>query len=74
MMAILDMQISWFFNFSQDNLSEHVEKQILEDLIDIDDWRASTSILNMQISKWRPSWICKFADHLNDFKLFKNVL
>ena len=39
------------------NPSECVHKKNCEDGMNIDDWRAFTSILNMQISPWRPSWL-----------------
>ena len=50
------------FELEQDSPSEGVEKKNCEDQMNIDDWRAFTSLLNMQISPWQPSWICKLAD------------
>ena len=44
------------------NLLEGVQKKNSEDQMNIDDWRAFTSIWDMQISQGRPSWICQIND------------
>ena len=47
---------------NHDNSSEGVQKKNHEDQMNIDDWTAFTLILDMQISPWRPSRICKLTD------------
>ena len=52
MAAILDMQISKFSNLKQDNPTKRVQKRKKnsENQMNIDDCRAFTLLLNMQIS------------------------
>ena len=57
MAATFDMQIG---KFSNSNPPKRVHKKS-KNQINIDDWRAFTSILNMQISPWWPSWLCKLV-------------
>ena len=40
------------------------------DFFNLGDWRAFTSILNMQISHWWPSRMCKLADYQTQTRLF----
>ena len=58
--AILAIQISWFSNLSR-IIHQSVLKKNHNDLMNIEDWRAVTSILDMQISPWLPSWICNYS-------------
>ena len=43
-------------------ISEGVQIIFHADRMNIDDWRAFTSIQDMRIGPWWPSWICKLAD------------
>ena len=55
MAAMLYIYANWLiFELNQNNPSEGVQEKNPEDRMNIGDWRAFKSILDMQISPWRP--------------------